>query len=59
MYIVITEHTKQIPAGKVFLATFDKNLPLIGFVFGCNAKKKDGKPITKVSSKINWIGENG
>ena len=30
-----------------------KNRPLIWFVFGCSAKKNDGKPITNISNKMN------
>jgi len=53
IYILTTTKTKHIPDGIVCFARFVINLPLIGFVFGCNAKKKEGKPITNISSNMN------
>lgn len=43
------------PKGKPFFKTFVINFPSIKFLFGCNAKKNDGKPITKVSSKNKFL----
>ena len=53
MYIEITTDTKHKPDGSEFLARLVINFPFIGFVFGCKAKKNDGKPITNNSNKIN------
>ena len=49
--IQITENHNDIPPGIDFNKTFLIKLPFTKLVFGCKAKKNDGKPITANSRR--------
>lgn len=48
----ITFNVNIMAPGNAFVIRLGKNLPLIVSLLGCNAKKKDGIPITQYSSNI-------